>query len=278
MRDHKVSGEDPISVFDLFTRIVEEADTLAMSEGQLIVCLPHLLTKNAAQNYRYSSNNSGSGNTLRWPEAVQYLLRTYATEQAIREAVEQFENLRQASNEDEHAFASRVGVAAYRCGNVHTDIEKITVFVNGLLPAIRSVVSRFRREQPRYSLTFDRIVSYARDEGDSYRARLPSRSSTPGPPSRPVRFANPPSQSLTGRRTNLYLLGDADDEGEDKTAPGTPIPPSDLPVPDDNSSDTETQQLLAFHNRDNHQRHRDSHLHPRSRSASSGRRSPLGNH
>lgn len=188
MHHHKFSGEDPILLFDFLTPVMQEADILAediglphygsaggMSEGQLIVCPLHLLTNKAAQHYRSSSSNGRSGGMVTWPEAVQYLLRTYTTEQSIRETVEHFWNLRQASNEDEHAFSSRVGVATYRCGNVHMELEKVTIFINGLLPELRYVLSRFRREQSRHSLTFDRIVSYTRDEEDSYRARLPSR-------------------------------------------------------------------------------------------------------
>lgn len=144
------------------------------------------MTKNLAQNYRSSSNNSHSGSIVRWTESFPYLMRTYTTEQAIRKAVEHFENFRQASNEDGHAFASRVSVAAYWCGSVHTEVEKVTIFINGLLPAIRSVVSRFRHEQPRYLLTFDRIVSYARDERESYRARIHSRCLTPNETSRTI--------------------------------------------------------------------------------------------
>ena len=182
MQDHKFFGEDPILIFDFLGRTVEEADTLGMNEAQLVTCLPHLLTKTAAQQYRSIASRSGAGGLTKWPEAVQYLLRTYATDREIQEAVEELESLRQSSNEDEDAFASRVGLAAYRCGGVHSESEKITIYTNGLQPAIRPIVSRFRRNQPRSTLTFERVVSYARDEGDAHRARTrASRSSTPPP-------------------------------------------------------------------------------------------------
>lgn len=96
------------------------------------------------------------------------MLYTYATEQATRESAEHFENLRRSFNADKNSFTSRGGVSAYRCGNVQTKVEKIAVFVNVLLPAIRYIFSRFRSEQLRTMLIFDRIVSYARDEGDFY--------------------------------------------------------------------------------------------------------------
>lgn len=150
IRDHKFSGENPILVFDFLTRIVEGADTLGMSEGQLIVFYPHLLTKNAAQRYRSSSNNSRPGSILCSPEAAQYIHRTYATEKDTREAVEHFENLREASNEHENAFVSIVSGDPYGFENVHTEVEKFTIFINGLFPAIRPVFSRFRGEHTGY--------------------------------------------------------------------------------------------------------------------------------
>ena len=273
MRDHKFSGEDPVLVLDFLTRVVEEADTLGMSEGQLIVCLPHLLTKKAAQHFRSASSHSRSGGLVCWPDAVQYLLRTYATEQAIRESVEHLENLLQATNEDENAFASRVGVAAYRCGNVHTEVEKIAIFVNGLLPAIRSIVSRFRREQPRHMLTFDRIVSYARDEGDSYRARMPTRTQAFGsshrsaspdphrapstnairsfrPGNRMVTFLEPPTDNLKENGGLLHL---------EPEHPTTPI------NGEERQDDEDADQLLAFQQRSDFQRNRSRSQSPRGR-------------
>lgn len=40
-KDRKVPSEGPIFIFDLIMRIVEE-DTLEISEGQLMVLLPHV--------------------------------------------------------------------------------------------------------------------------------------------------------------------------------------------------------------------------------------------
>ena len=125
MKEHKFSGEDAILVFDFLSRVVEEADVLGMNEGQLVTCFPHLLTKRAAQAYRAIASRGRGGSLTKWPEAVQYFLRTYGTDRAIQEAVETLESLRQTANEDEDSFAARVGIAAYRCGNVHTESEKI---------------------------------------------------------------------------------------------------------------------------------------------------------
>lgn len=44
----KFSGEDPIFMFDCLARLVKEADTLELGEGELIVLLPHLLSRSTA--------------------------------------------------------------------------------------------------------------------------------------------------------------------------------------------------------------------------------------
>lgn len=61
-----------------------------MSEGKLMVLLPHLLSGSAGDQYRADANGSSSGNAgaiIEWLEAVQNLLRTYATETAIGDAI-----------------------------------------------------------------------------------------------------------------------------------------------------------------------------------------------
>lgn len=44
------------------------------------------------------------------------------------------------------------------CGNVHNEDKKMTVFVDGLDNSIRTVVARFRDNESRYEITFERLV------------------------------------------------------------------------------------------------------------------------
>lgn len=50
MKEFTFSGEHQTPVFDLL--LVEEADILDMSEGQLMECLPYMLTKISDRQYR----------------------------------------------------------------------------------------------------------------------------------------------------------------------------------------------------------------------------------
>ena len=64
--------------------MVEECDTLGISEAQEFMTLPHFLSENARTQYCGMQSGYRSSGVTFWPEGVQYLLRTYATPAAIR--------------------------------------------------------------------------------------------------------------------------------------------------------------------------------------------------
>lgn len=99
---------------------------------------------------------------------------------AIRNETQAFRNVKQHLHEDEHAFAARVNISDFRYGDVHYEYEKMKVLVHGLDNRIRTVLARFRPNEAMYDMTFERLVQFSKDEGDSYRvllalcARVPS--------------------------------------------------------------------------------------------------------
>ncbi len=167
----KFSGEDPILIFSFLTRLVEEADLNGLNEAQLYASLPRFLGGTAEVQFRASRGGNRTHGVGTWPEAVQYLLTTYATPTAMREAILKAESLRQQANEDELAFSARLNTAIHRCGNVFSESRKITMFVNGLIPEIQSLVARSAQSQSRQGLRYETVVQNARDEGQAYRAR-----------------------------------------------------------------------------------------------------------
>lgn len=60
----------------------------------------------------------------------------------IREAVKILIGKRQLINETELDLASRINDAAYHCGNVHDDLDKMKLFVDGFSPTTRTIVFR----------------------------------------------------------------------------------------------------------------------------------------
>ncbi len=174
MKDYKFDGTDPVMVFDFLTRLTEEADTIGMTESQAFLALPHYLGGAAAEQFRASKHGGHSGGVTNWPAAVNYLLATYATPSAIRDATQAYRNLKQKAEESELAFSARVSQAAYRCGNVFDETDKMSTFVNGLQPTIRTLVARHRESVSAKRLTYTALAQYAKDEGEAYRARQPS--------------------------------------------------------------------------------------------------------
>ena len=248
LSEQKFTGADPILVFDFLVRFIEEMDTLGINEGQAFIILPYFLKGSAQRQYRASRNGSRSGGVSSWPEAIQYFIRTYATPTTLREAVDNLRNLRQERNETETEFSIRINEAAHRCGNVHAENEKMTFFVNGLLPEIQPRVIRFREEQPRYDLTFERLVQTARDEGNATRAQarpnLPRGNTNQRSKERPkhsqvqfVEHAQTPSYRSPSQHENVYML-------EDGSIPTSLLPSTETTEATRTENEQETEDLF----------------------------------
>ena len=243
----KFTGKDPVMILNFLTRFVEEADIIKMTEAQALLALPHYLMDSAETQFRASIKGARSGGITSFPEAIQYLLRTYATPSALREAVNAVRDIRQQANETENEYNIRLSNACDRCGNAFDEAQKMTFFVNGLMESIRSIVARFRESIPRSELSYTELVSYAQDEGDAHRARFSGlrvlRSSKHSPP---------PRRSASSRHANILDVAttssnyNGDGQEEDIfILPEDSVPTSDLPTTVRSSSqETSNQQLL----------------------------------
>ncbi|CAN8076119.1 unnamed protein product [Agarophyton chilense] len=146
LNDLTFDGKTPILVTESLTRFVAEADTLEMSEPQAFVSLPHFLKGLALEQYRSVCRSlpaDESGFTS-WPEAVQYFLCSYKTSNAIRQAILDLRDVTQKPEEGEAEYSSRLYKASVRCGNVHSTEDKITLYIDGLDPSIKSLVALYR--------------------------------------------------------------------------------------------------------------------------------------
>ena len=171
LRNYTFSGEDPIMVLDLLRRFCDEANTLNMSEAQAYVALSYFLKGFALDQFQTVKDAyaASEGGVTCWPEAVQYLIRSYATSNAIGEAIISLRNIRQKPTEFEMEYSARLNQAELRCGNVHAIAEKITMFISGLNPAIEPLITCVREEPP--SRSYLELVQIARDLGDAFRAK-----------------------------------------------------------------------------------------------------------
>jgi len=100
------------------------------------------------------------------------VLRSYTTSNAVRKAVLSLRYLSQIPGEVETDYSKRLNDAGNRCCIVYSSDEIMTLFVDGLDPAIKALVARFRESHRR--TTYLELVQYARAEGDALRARTTS--------------------------------------------------------------------------------------------------------
>ena len=111
-RESKFWGQDLILIFDFLTRMVEECDTLGMSEAQTFMALPPFLSDSARNQYNAMQRGSRTSGVPCWPEGVQYLVRTYATPGEIRNATTELRTVHQTPDEDELAYGAKSNHAA----------------------------------------------------------------------------------------------------------------------------------------------------------------------
>lgn len=117
-------GSKPIAVLEFLANINQQFDENAITEGLAILLLPRLLEGEAKDTFLAYADTGicGLGGASTYPEAVQYLLRTFTKDSYIEEAVEELEALKQSPNETEAEFGGkRLRKQAHKCGNVFID-------------------------------------------------------------------------------------------------------------------------------------------------------------
>ena len=150
MKQLTFDGSDPIKIFGFLSCFVNEADMLRMSEAQAFIAFLTFMPDPAEANFRTSLGvTSRQGGLTFWPEAVQHLLRTYSTPAAMRESMDNLRSILQGDTETEESYQKRFHKAINRCGNVHNEGEKITLYIDGLTSTISTIVARHRESVSR---------------------------------------------------------------------------------------------------------------------------------
>lgn len=87
IKDYLLIGEDPVQLFTFMDHITKEYDSFDVSEAKAFAKLPYVLkaTENEQQNSVGSVARREDGGVRCRPQAVQYLLRTYAKYRSINE-------------------------------------------------------------------------------------------------------------------------------------------------------------------------------------------------
>ena len=83
-----------------------------------------------------------------YAEVINFLLRTYATDEVISEAVGDVTSFRQSSNMTEEVYSTQLLDKTLRCGTVFSDMPLKSLFVEGFLPATCAQVRIYPATHP----------------------------------------------------------------------------------------------------------------------------------
>lgn len=172
MKDLAFDVSGPVVVLEFLNSLTDECDTLEMSEAQAFIAVQYFLKGDAYALFRSSKAISRSTDEIScWPEAIQFLLKTYATPSVLREAMIHARKLSQGAKEPETAFGTRVSKAYNRIDNVIPVSEKMTMFFYGLSELTCTANARYPQEHPVPDMTYERLVHFVQDEGNSAHAK-----------------------------------------------------------------------------------------------------------
>lgn len=100
-----------------------------------------------------------------YPEAVNYPLETYATDEVIAKAYSEVIYCKQAIDKTETEFAELVRAKARRCCSVFSERRLKSIFVDGLLCGKQATVRNHLASSKR--LSYAQVTQYAQSLGDS---------------------------------------------------------------------------------------------------------------
>ena len=246
----KFSGKDPISVLKFLATFKIAADNNGIPEGGACLVLRNFLEGRALVAFDASLQvdavTTDAVGIKTWPDAVHWMLTTYAKDIYIQKAVQEIRALRQLDNETEYDFGHRVLTLFSRILGVYKQEDQIMAFIDGLPDIVSAGVIRDRNTNPECYETLQAVLELADSHGVAERARKPLRPMVKRAPFRASRRAlfvgEQPStvpSSSTGRtsttsadQTREPVLAVEEDHAEHFSFPTTPTTYSYEPTED----------------------------------------------
>lgn len=106
MDKHALSGTRPVSCLRLLSAFKKALDDEDIPEGAVLRIWPNFLTHDAYELFNQLTEDGDAqiGDFASYPEAVQFIFRTYANDRTIEDAVERLETLQQSATETPKQF------------------------------------------------------------------------------------------------------------------------------------------------------------------------------
>ena len=103
-----------------------------------------------------------------YAKVVNFLQRTYATDEVIFEAVGDVTSLSRSSSMTEDVYGNHLWDKSLRCGTIFSDRRLNSLFVEALLPATYAQVRNYLATHP--SLDYKAVARYVQAIGETHRS------------------------------------------------------------------------------------------------------------
>ena len=157
LRNQHFNGSNPIQVLTFLREFRDACNTNGVHEGAARWLFQFFLDGTAKANLArgsartgraLSSARSGSKDGMTYCQAVQYLLRVYATDDAIATAHMDISQFKIASNSNELKYAQELLSKAYKCGDVYPMNVLRGYYVEGSHESIRGALRSYLSKHP----------------------------------------------------------------------------------------------------------------------------------
>ncbi|GAB0497145.1 hypothetical protein MMPV_008468 [Pyropia vietnamensis] len=154
------SGKEPLRIFAWLRKFVKACNDNDVTEGMALYAAPHFMTGDAEVRYtRVLPDSAGTASGAKvdsYPEAVNWLLLTYAEPHTLALAQDTFSRAIKEPDEPVEAFASRLRALSELCGNIHSEGTMKQQLIQGLPEYVRTDAFVFNTS----SATYQQLATY----------------------------------------------------------------------------------------------------------------------
>ena len=151
MKTSTFSGHDPIAVLNFLNKFKAACDINRIPESLAVWCFQffvtgraHSLVMNRLTVQSIAVDVQQQDTLTSYREVVNFLLRTYATDEIIAESHQEVIAYQQSTNTTETDYGEKPWDKELRCGSVYSEKRVKGKFVEGLLPAIKAQMRTYR--------------------------------------------------------------------------------------------------------------------------------------
>jgi len=217
----KFDPSNGIGVLSFLSNFKRACDSIALHEGLAMWLIPHFVKGSTSQSLHSRITASppdvaNPGKLTTYCQVVQYLLRTYATDDRISEAEMSLIHFTQGPNMSVEQYANSLQDMAEKYGNVHSEDRIKDLFINGLHHSYRDNIRSYLANNPELDIhslaRYARTVASIASSGPSLKNPTPPRPSGPTPSPHPRKGRSSTLKSVTPPATSVNPILVRDDQ------------------------------------------------------------------